>query len=177
MQTLSEELERNHHPSLLPVSTGRVLPSLLRVWAGLGSPGSWMVALMWGWVKDLALLGQSWHGDVAGALCVSHFPPVVLQPQPVPSGASSKIALDIPLWIIPRSCFCQWKSPHGNQAGLQELWLGSEGAGASPGCLLRAARAVFGAQALLFCPGPHPGLSACAPLHCHLWELMVFPSV
>lgn len=89
-------------------------------WAAVlrGAVGHGLVALTSSWVTGSGPAG-GWAGTGTRlGLCVSCFPPAVLppwaalrsQPQRVPSEASSKIALDILLWIIPISYYCERKS-------------------------------------------------------------------
>lgn len=112
----------SHHPSLLPASH-RMGPSLpapcvsgaVVPWGALGH-GWWLRCGAGG--QDLALpRAELARGCGWGSVCVAFpscgspaWPAPWARPQPVPSGASLKMALDISLWIIPRSCFCQGKS-------------------------------------------------------------------
>lgn len=83
-----------------------------------GAPGHGCVAPTRSWVTGSGpAVGWAGTGMCLG-LRVSCFPPAVLpawtalwsQPQHMPSEASSKIALDISLWIIPISYYCERKS-------------------------------------------------------------------
>lgn len=111
----------SHHPSLLPAShrTGSSLPApdvsrAVMPWGSLGHGCGFDVGLgdrIW------PCRGLSWHRDMAGVLCVSCFPPVVLQPGR-PHGLSPSLChlehLRKWLWTSPYESYLDPVSTRGN---------------------------------------------------------------